>query len=174
MVKDLPNEIWKNIDGYDGDYQVSNMGRVKSFKLDKGGRILEGGINSSGYLVVNLSKNGTQKTIDIHALVAIYFKDHIPDGYKLVVNHIDLNRLNNKATNLEIVTNRVNTNKKHLKSTSKYTGVCWHKYRKKWISQILINNKKKHLGYFKDEYEAHLAYEAALKDHLESEQKVVT
>jgi len=164
-------EIWKDIKDYEGIYQVSNFGRVKSLKRTishwRGGnsvikeRILKGII--SDYLVVVLYKEGKQKTKKIHKLVAESFLNHKPCGMNLVVNHIDFNKLNNNVSNLEIVTNRENCNHKHIKSSSKYTGVNWNKKDKKWHSSIYINGKLKYLGYFDCETKAHLAYQNKLK-----------
>lgn len=154
-------EIWKTIIGFE-DYQVSNLGRVKSLKWSKE-RILKGGIDAYGYSNVRLSSNSKETTRTVHQLVAITFLNHKPCKYQLIVNHIDFNRLNNNIENLEIVTARENTNRKHKKSSSQYTGVSWHKNRNKWIASILINRETKYLGYFLNEYDAHLAYENELK-----------
>lgn len=121
--------------------------------------------NSDGYLRLNLTKNGKGKNFKVHQLVAIAFLDHTPCGLNLLVNHKDFNRQNNNLENLEIVTPRVNGNQKHLPSSSKYTGVSWVESRSKWLAQILINGKHKNLGRFMSEYDAHLAYEKALKDN---------
>lgn len=66
--------------------------------------------------------------------------------FYFVVNHKDFDRQNNKLSNLEIVTHRENANRKHLKSTSKYVGVGWHKRIKKWQSRIVVKRKIIHLG----------------------------
>ena len=84
----------------------------------------------------------------------------------LVVNHIDFNKLNNNVNNLEIVSNRVNTSKNHLKSTSKYTGVYYNKINKSWIADISINGKSNYLGSFKTEEEANQKYLQYLNEHL--------
>ena len=157
------NEEFRDVDGYDGVYQVSNLGRVKSLWFGKE-RILKGKINTPGYLDIGLYKDNKGKTRAIHQLVSVAFLGHKPGGYKLVVNHINFNKLDNRAVNLEIVTARENTNHKHLKSTSFYTGVSWHKKSKKWNSQIYVNGKVKHLGVFTDELEASNAYQIALKN----------
>ena len=158
----MDKEVWRSIKDYE-DYQVSNLGRVKSLKFGKE-RILKKSLNGTGYNHVILYKDNVSKTIEIHKLVAIAFLNHKLDGMKLVVNHIDFNRLNNNVDNLEVVTNRENTNQKHLKSTSKYTGVCWVKSKNKWQSQIRINGEKKYLGLFIDEIEAANAYQTALNN----------
>lgn len=166
-------EIFKDIKGYEGLYQISNLGNVKSLssegKKGKGNyarkeSILKGCVNGSGYLNVVLYKDGRTTSRHIHQLVAISFLNHKPCGFKLVVNHIDLNPLNNNINNLEIVTQRENANRKHLKSTSKYVGVHWCKTKCKWISSIRINGKLKFLGHFNNEHTAHLAYQKELKN----------
>lgn len=111
---------------------------------------------------VKLYKKELGKTFEIHKLVAVSFLNHVPCGQNLVVNHKDFDRLNNHKNNIEIVTARDNGNMKHIKHSSKYTGVTWHKHRKKWMSAICVNNKKKYLGYYDNEYDAHLAYEKEL------------
>ena len=153
-------EEYRSIKGYE-DYQVSNLGNVKSFKRGKE-RVLKPGVSSPGYLVVNLWKEKTPKTFQIHKLVAMSFLDHKPCGYKLVVNHINFNKTNNNVRNLEIISHRENTNRKHLKSSSKYTGVCWNKRANKWRADINVNGKLKYLGLFKDELKASEAYQLAL------------
>lgn len=155
-------EIWKTIVGYK-DYEVSNLGRVKSLKHRKE-KILKPAPNSVGYLSVVLCEELKQKTFQVHQLVAVAFLNHIFCGYKLVVNHKDFNKLNNNISNLEIVTARENSNLKHKKSSSKYVGVSWWSNQKSWVSQIIINKKRVFLGYFINEYDAHLAYENKLKD----------
>jgi hypothetical protein len=167
-------EIWKDVPNYEGFYQVSNLGRVKSLKRNVwmvrnncfktlNERILKTGLNTGGYLTLTLNKNKKQNSFTVHQLVAMVFLNHIPCGMKLVVNHINFDRLDNRVDNLEIVTQRENANQKHLKSSSKYTGVRWYEVSKKWISQIYINGKVKYLGLFKCEYEAHLTYQNALR-----------
>ena len=165
-------EIYRNIKGYEGMYQVSNLGNVKSLdKLDAlgrrvKGRVLKAGKGVNGYLTVALTKNSIQKTYSVHKLVAQAFLNHTPDGTQtLVVNHKDFNRTNNKVNNLEIVTQRTNSNRKHIKSTSKYTGVCRNKRGNRWQSRIHIGNKQVHLGYFTDEKLASDCYEIALIYH---------
>lgn len=166
-------EIYKDIIGYEGLYKVSNLGNVKS--LDRynvncvgsirflRGKVLSPVVNSTGYLQVLLSKESKIKARTTHQLVAEHFLNHTPCGFKLVVNHIDFNKTNNLSTNLEVVTSRANTNRKHIKSSSIYTGVSYYNPSSKWKSTLLFNGKKLHLGYFDVEYDAHLAYEDKLK-----------
>lgn len=109
-------EIWKDVKGYEGLYQISNLGNVKSKR-----KILKP--VDGEYLKVGLSKNGIQKTITIHRLVAQAFIDN-PNKSNFV-NHIDENKHNNIADNLEWCTNVYNINygernKKDSINQSKY------------------------------------------------------
>lgn len=155
-------EVWKTIGDYK-DYQASNLGRIKSLKLGKE-RILKSGLSTGGYRVVIIHHNKKRYAKKVHQLIAIAFLNHIPCGHKSVVNHKDFNRVNNNLNNLEIITHRENGNKKHLKSSSKYTGVSWCTKYGKWESRITINKKLKFLGYFHNETDAHNAYQNKLKE----------
>ena len=168
-------EEYKDIIGYEGLYQVSNLGNVKSLSrivICKNGtiKIIKEKIlkpyksYSNGYLQVNLCNNKNKKTKEIHKLLAISFLNHKPCGYKEVVNHKDFDKLNNKLSNLELISQRENCNKKHLKSTSKYVGVSLNTKTNKWKSQIRINNKDIYLGLFINEKEASIAYNNKLKE----------
>lgn len=159
-------EIYKDIIGYENHYQVSDFGNVRSLK--KGKIILKPQLGRHGYYHVNLSINGKIRTKKIHQLVAIAFHSHTPNGMKSVVNHKNFIRTDNRAVNLEIVTSRENSNLKHLKSSSQFTGVSWYKRSKKWVAMITNEGKNKNLGYFTDEKEAHNAYQNALKQINES------
>ena len=167
-VMENKKEIWESIPGYVGKYEVSNYGNVKSLKRKNRlhEKILKPSIDAYGYYVVGLLNNGKIKTRTIHQLVAESFLKHIPNGNKIVVNHKNLNKLDNRLANLELITNRENTNKKHVKSSSKYTGVHYDKKNKRWISQILFNKKREYLGRYNNEYDAHLAYQSRLKEIL--------
>lgn len=152
-------EEWRWIVGYEGMYQISNIGRVKSLKFGKE-KILKNRLNSVGYLFISLCKDGKQKQILIHQLVAQAFLNHVIDKYTMVVNHIDGNKLNNRIDNLEVVTNRDNCSsskcfrKNQYTFTSKYDNVCWNKKLNKWQSYILYNNIHYYLGLFKIEEDA--------------------
>lgn len=94
----MKKEYWKPVVGYEGHYQVSNFGRVKSIKFGKG-RILKPTTNLYGYLFVKLCKDGKVKPFTVHRLVAEAFlpnPDNLPQ-----VNHKDENKQNNIVSNLE-------------------------------------------------------------------------
>ena len=91
-------EIWHDIEGYEGLYQISNKGRVKSL-YNGSERILKPRDNGRGYLRVNLRKENTSKYIRVHRLVARAFipnPDNLPE-----INHRDENKKNNCVENLE-------------------------------------------------------------------------
>lgn len=99
----MENEIWKDIEGYEGLYQVSNIGRVKRVRS---GRIRTQKIVKNGYCQVNLSKNNQVNFYLVHRLVANAF---IPNPNKLPqVNHKDENKTNNYVENLEWCTQSYN------------------------------------------------------------------
>ena len=104
------NEIWRDVVGYEGLYQVSNLGRVKSLNYHIYGkeRILKPGNSSGGYFVVSLCKNSKRKPFYIHRLVATAF---IPNpNNKPEVNNKDENKTNNRVDNLEWMTSKENIN----------------------------------------------------------------
>ena len=105
-IEDLPHEIWRDIAGYEGIYQVSNMGRVKSF-YGIGENLLTPSSNKSGYMYVVLTKDGVRKSCKVHTLVARAFISN-PEN-KPVVHHKDSNRSNNRVENLQWVTHQENT-----------------------------------------------------------------
>ena len=104
-------EIFKDIPGYNGDYQVSNQGRVKSFKQSPKGRILRPKSTVSGYLQVNLCQNGKVNTTYVHYLVTLTFVGERP--YGLDINHKDGNKVNNYLSNLEYCTHSKNIQHGH-------------------------------------------------------------
>lgn len=171
-IINLDNEIWKPVFMYESRYNISNFGRLKSLNYNHTGKecLMRLSIDKGGYYIVALSDSSKKmklKTFKIHQLVAIAFLGHVPCGSKLVVNHINFNKLDNRVENLEVVTTRENTNKKHIQSSSKYVGVSKGKLDN-WVSYISLNKKRVHLGSFKSELDAHLAYEKALKEHSQN------
>ena len=115
------SEVWKDIEGYDGAYQVSNLGRVKSvarlttrpcqygvreYRIPE--KVLRQRMGTSGYLCVNLHHDGKQVTEMINRLVALHFCKGYADG--MTVNHIDEVKTNNRADNLEWLTQKDNNN----------------------------------------------------------------
>ena len=116
------SEEWKPIEGYEGRYSISNLGRVKrnacvivdknGFDRKLGEKILKGTKCSNGYRAVPLSDKGVVSHPLIHRLVASAFISN--DENLPVVNHKDHNRANNVATNLEWCTRSENTQYAHM------------------------------------------------------------
>ena len=94
-------EEWKDIQGFEGKYMVSNLGRVKSLNYRNTGKegIMKGVADKYGYLLVQLYKDGKIKRCLVHRLVATAFLEN-PEGYT-EVNHLDENKQNNCMDNLE-------------------------------------------------------------------------
>jgi hypothetical protein len=159
----MKNEIWKDVPNYEGHYKVSNYGRLKTLKRNKE-RLMSPAIGGTNYLQVLLYKNSIRTNFKLHQIVAMAFLGHIPKGHNLVVDHIDNNKLNNRLENLQIISNRENISKDKKGYTSQYVGVSWDKRQKKWSSNITLNRIIKRIGFFKDEFEAHLAYQKALNE----------
>lgn len=101
------NEIWKDIEGYEGIYMISSKGRVKSLKFGKE-KILKNLKNTCGYLFVSLCKNGKFKNYLIHRLVASAFIDN-PNNLSQI-NHKDEDKTNNRIDNLEWCDSSYNIN----------------------------------------------------------------
>lgn len=98
-------EVWKDIKGYEGLYQVSNLGRIKSIRRNI---IMKVRKDKYGYYQLGLTKNKEQKTFKAHRLVAETF---IPNHNNLPeINHKDEDKTNNRVENLEWCTNKYNMN----------------------------------------------------------------
>ena len=110
----MTEEVWRDIEGYEGRYQVSNMGRVKSLgRKDRFGRvikerILEPAVTHNGYLRVGLHVDGKRKMLRVHRLVCEAFHEN-PDN-KSEVNHVNEDKTDNRACNLEWSTRTENCN----------------------------------------------------------------
>ena len=168
-------EIWKEIPGFETQYEVSNFGRVRSMNRNiqakSGLRLYKGKMLKSylrdRYISVCLYKSTVPKNHLLHRLVAIAFipnSDNLPQ-----VNHKDLDKSNNNVWNLEWSSCSDNINHYHRlsgKKSSKYSGVSWCKREERWQAGIKYNGKNLFLGSHILEEEAHKAFESA-KDELE-------
>jgi len=163
-MENLKDEIWKDVQNYEGHYMVSNMGRIKSLKCNRE-RLLNPWDNGRGYVRVELhnGKDELAKKANVHQLVAIHFLGHNPSGMTDIVDHKNQIKSDNRASNLRITTNRVNCSYKRSNSSSKYIGVCWSKAKQRWHASIKTGNKQHFLGRYKDEDDAGAAYQSALK-----------
>lgn len=167
-------EIWKPVKGYEGIYEVSNLGAVKGLQriiIRSNGRrysfkrrIMQQSKDRDGYYRVYLVNKSIKKTRHVHQLIAEAFLGHKPCGMRLVVDHKDDDKQNNRSDNLQIMTNKANRFKgKTL--TSKYDGVSLSEPNSnKWCADIRISGKKYNLGRFDSELEAHLKYQEKLQE----------
>lgn len=137
-------EIWKEIKGYEGYYQISNLGKVKSLcrKIQNGNKfnlrkeiILKNSINSVGYYTVTLYKNNKSTVKLVHVLIAETFIPN-PES-KPQVNHIDGVKLNISVENLEWVTRSENI--QHAYDT----GLTKNKGESHYLSKITVADKSK-------------------------------
>jgi hypothetical protein len=142
-------EEWRDIEGYEDLYKVSDLGRIKSFKKDSNGKILKPREDKDGYLLLNLWKDSKRKTFKIHRLVAqayIINPENLPQ-----VNHKDGNKQNNFSKNLEWCSNYYN--QKHARENN-LNNICWqkgenhigHKLTQEKVLAIR-NHKDKNRGY---------------------------
>lgn len=122
-------EIYKDIQGYEGLYQISNLGNVKSLNYRHTGKekILSCGNNNKGYFVVNLCKNGKLEQFLVHRLVANAFIQN-PEN-KPCVDHINTIRTDNRVSNLRWCTQKENCNNEISKGNYSLTnkGKHWKK-----------------------------------------------
>lgn len=149
-------EKWININGYNGDYKISNLGRVMSYKANKSGKLMKLSISDTGYYKVNLRLDGKVINNTIHNLVWDHFGKGTRNGFVLVVGHIDGNKLNNRIDNLQLLTHRDSITKGYKNKGLKFTGVS--KNGKGFKAQIHFNGKSRYLGTYKTIEEAFKVY----------------
>ena len=147
----MESEIWKPVVGYEGLYEVSSLGRVRSVDRNivhkngsihfKKGVVLRPCINENGYFAVALCRGGYSKTIRLHRIVATAFIEN-PEN-KPDVDHIDTNRLNCVASNLRWVTRKENL--RNPNSTPHYRMSASKEYGSGWKA-IETRNRNKSKG----------------------------
>jgi len=155
-------EEWKDIEDFEGLYQVSNLGNVKGLKRDKLLKLYE---NPDGYYRIKLCKNGKHKSIFVHKLVINAFCDKIVDMPE--VDHINRIKKDNRIENLRWANRSINTRNVAKKEglSSKYLGVHLTEYNK-WKASICVNKKHLYLGTFETEEEAGLAYDRYIIENI--------
>ena len=159
----MDNEVWKDIVDYEGLYQVSNLGNVKSLGNDKSRRekILSPGKYGNGYLYVILCRNGERKLHSIHRLVLMTFAP-CENMENLQVNHLDENKENNNLNNLEWVTckDNINHGTRNDRVSEKLRGRTLSEEHKRKISKaksipiVQLTPEGKYIRSYKSSHEA--------------------
>lgn len=144
-----------NVLGYEGLYAVTDEGDIYSLKK---GEVMKKAIGRGGYYEVNLHKNGISKKWFVHRIVLGSFKGKLND--KLVVDHINCDKLDNRLENLRQITSRENTARAKVSPYGR--GVKLFKERGKYGAFININKVRYNLGMFLSAEEASNAYKKAL------------
>ena len=143
----------------DTNYQVSNLGNIKNIKSDK---ILVQTIGNT-YKKVDIYHNKLRTTKRVHNLVAEVWLNHVPNkSQKIIVDHIDNNPLNNKVSNLQLISQRDNVIKSTISNTG-VTGIHYLKSKLKYMASIKIKGKSKQIGCFDTLKEAKESYEKIIK-----------
>lgn len=160
------NELWKDIPGYNGLYQASNLGNIRNsdLKLIPGYKNGKERNTNNYYLAIGLNINGIRIVSKVHRLILKTFKG----DSNLQVDHINNIKYDNRLENLRYCTNQENCifrSGNNLKKTCNYIGVTINKKTGKHQSRIRINGIRKSLGYFYTEEEAYEAYLKELKKY---------
>jgi len=164
--------------GLETNIEATKCGRLRKEKKDwygnKSGKsnIVYGEINfnslklsSSGYIQIGIMiKNNPKRTVLAHQIIASIFHNYNFGSHKIVVDHIDSNKLNNSYLNLRIVSQRENSSKELSIKSGFPTGVSYMKKANRYISRIYCKNKLIYLGCFKNQQEASQAYQTALNN----------
>lgn len=141
---ELSHESWKIILDFP-KYQISDLGRIKSFQKNKE-VILSEYIGKRGYIQTVLKNGSNRKTLNNHLLVSIYFLGHKPEGTSLLVSdHIDKNKLNNRKSNLRLIDSRRNTTRS-LNRSSGHSCVSLYFGKKDIKFNVKVSGK--YLGSF--------------------------
>ena len=142
-------EIWKDIEGYNGYYQISNHGRVKSLQRlvtghksewQKEEKIMKLSADKKGYSMIRLTLNSIKKTFTVHRLVALHFIERVPN--KNQINHIDCDKTNNTVENLEWCDNSKNQTHAFQNGLNKYTQKHREARIKRGLKERKLNSKQ--------------------------------
>ena len=157
-------EVWKDIDGYEGSYQVSTLGRIHSLdRVDSAGnrrlgKIMKPTVKKYGYYSISLTMGDKKREYLVHRLVAKAFIEN-KDGYP-IINHKDENPSNNCVDNLEWCTYKYNSNYGKLTHEFRSVRLSGEKHGRRKLSQSQVNEIRRRYRYnSKDENTITLAKE---------------
>lgn len=167
----MEQEIWKEVSEFVGIYEVSNTGKVRCIDRDiirsngrptiVKGRELYMGVDKYGYRIVQFNVNRKRYVRKVHRLVYEAFIGRTEKG--LVIDHIDNNKMNNNADNLQQVTNRINVSKDRNRILP--TGVYKNSDGRGYRTVFQADNINIYIGTFKTIQEAESEYEKALHNY---------
>lgn len=157
-------EEWKDINGYEGFYQISNLGRVKSLerkiftsngkRMTRKERILKPFKNTKGYLQVRFWLGNHDESFKVHRLVALMFLDDYEADKQ--INHINGIKIDNNVENLEVVNQMENMGHRATTLNKKPRGV--RKHHNRWKAQTTVKGDVYSFGYFSTKEEAYKAF----------------
>lgn len=152
-----------NVRDFEGLYVVTDEGKVYATQT---GKEVKGVVNKSGYLQVNLHKNGVRTTARVHQIVYYSFHRNRNKSDNLVIDHIDCDKTNNALSNLRKITTRQNTARA---KTNRYgRGVSYYPTTGKYGANIQFGQTRYFLGVYETSEQASQAYSNALAKHKET------
>jgi len=159
-MSELDSTLVRELFNYDPETgRLTHKARRKAVKL---GRQV-GCPDNYGYLVASVTTHGKKRTYKVHRLIWLYVYGTWPEG---VIDHINGDRSDNRLSNLRDVSPQRNSqNSLAGRGVSQYRGVCFNKTKNLWQTSIHIDGRQKFVGYYRSEYDAHLAYVEAKRKH---------
>jgi hypothetical protein len=158
--------------GLETNIEATKFGKIRKVKRDWYGKgkgkylVVYGEINylkraksNSGYYQIRVGvENNNGRTFYVHQIFASIFLNYTFGNRKIVIDHIDSDKLNNSLDNLRIVTIRENCSKEKTIKSGMPAGINFYKATQKYVAKIHYNGKKHHIGYFNSIKEAEVAY----------------